>query len=316
LSSPGTAGPKDVPFPLLLAQKVQQVRMARGSCLSRKEFMNRRNILSLFLVLFVSFTFVSCKRFQAKMEVKKGNDYYRARKYDEAIKAYKSALEKDADLATVHLNLGLSYMALYVPGSTHPKDLEYVDKAIASFKEYQKNNPEDTKVNEYLINMYLNADRKDDAIKYFEEQLARDNTNTAFMQKLAFLYAQSGRFDDALKWYKRRAEVEPNNAEAYYIIGVICWEKSYKFADLTPEERERVIKEGMAALERAIKINSKYADAYLYMNLLLREKAKLISLDPANVPEDRVEEYNALLEKAKEFQQKAVALRSAANQPS
>jgi hypothetical protein len=42
----------------------------------------------------------------------------------------------------------------------------------------------------------------------------------------------------------------------------------------------------------------------------------LLSLDPANVPEDRVEEYNALLEKAKEFQQKAVALRSAANQPS
>jgi len=229
------------------------------------------------------------------MEVKKGNDFYKARKYEEAINAYKTALEKDPGLNTVYLNLGLSYMALYVPGSTHPKDLEYVDKAIAAFKEYQKHNPDDSKVNEYLINMYLNADRKDDAIKYFEEQ-----------------YAQSGKFDDALKWYKRRAEVDPNNAEAYYIIGVICWEKSYKFADITPEERERVIKEGMAALEKAIKINPKYADAFLYMNLLLREKAKLISLDPATVPEDRIEEYNALLEKAKEYQQKAVALRSAA----
>jgi tetratricopeptide (TPR) repeat protein len=316
LSSPGTAGPKDVYFSPASGSKSPTGQNGEGELPSRKEFMNRRNILSLFLVLSVSFTFISCKRFQAKMEVKKGNDYYKARKYEEAIKAYKSALEKDQNLDTVYLNLGLSYMALYVPGSTHPKDLEYVDKAIASFKDYQKRSPEDTKVNEYLINMYLNADRKDDAIKYFEEQLARDNSNTAFMQKLAFLYAQSGRFDDALKWYKRRAEVEPNNAEAYYIIGVICWEKSYKFADLTPEERERVVKEGMASLERAIKINSKYADAYLYMNLLYRERAKLISLDPATVPEDRVEEYNALLEKAKEFQQKAVALRSAANQPS
>jgi tetratricopeptide (TPR) repeat protein len=278
--------------------------------------MNRRNLVSLFLVVFVSVSFISCKRFQAKMEVKKGNDYYKARKYEEAIKSYKAALEKDPGLSTVYLNLGLSYMALYVPGSTHKKDLEYVDKAIAVFKEYQKLNPSDTKVNEYLINMYLNADRKDDAIKYFEEQLARDNTNTAFMQKLAFLYAQSGKFDDALKWYERRAQVEPNNAEAYYIIGVICWEKSYKFADISQEERERVIKSGMAALEKAIKINSKYADAYLYMNLLLRERAKLISLDPATVPEDRIEEYNALLEKAKEYQQKAVALRSAATTPS
>ena len=271
--------------------------------------MNRRSLVSLFVVAVLSISLTSCKQFQAKMEVRKGNDFYKARKYEEAIQAYKVALEKDPNMSTVWLNLGLSYMALYVPGSTHPKDLEYVEKAIAAFKEYQKQNPDDTKVNEYLINMYLNADRKEDAIKYFEEQLARDNTNTAFMQKLAFLYAQSGKFDEALKWYERRAQVEPNNAEAYYIIGVICWEKSYKFADITPEERERVIKAGQAALEKAIKINPKYADAYLYMNLLYREKAKLIALDPTNVPEERVDEYNALLEKAKEFQQKAVALR-------
>jgi tetratricopeptide (TPR) repeat protein len=137
------------------------------------------------------------------------------------------------------------------------------------------------------------------------------------MQKLAFLYAQSGRFDDALKWYQRRAQVEPNNAEAYYIIGVICWEKSYKFADIPQDERERVVKAGMAALEKAISINPKYADAFLYMNLLYREKAKLISPDPNAVPEDRVDEYNGYLEKAKEYQQKAVALRQQQqNQPS
>lgn len=279
--------------------------------------MNRRSILPLFVVLFVSAALISCNQFKAKMEVRKGNDFYKARKYEEAIKSYQAALEKDPGLSTVWLNLGLSYMALYVPGSTHPKDLEYVDKAIAAFKEYQKQEPDDTKVNEYLINMYLNADRKDDAIKYFEEQLQRDSTNTASMQKLAFLYAQSGKFDEALKWYERRAQVEPNNAEAYYIIGVICWEKSYKFADITPEERERVVKAGTQALERAIKINPKYSDAYLYMNLLYREKAKLIAPDAASVPEDRVDEYNGLLEKAKEFQQKAMALRAAATtQPS
>jgi tetratricopeptide (TPR) repeat protein len=274
--------------------------------------MKRQNFVAVLFVLALSALLISCNQFQAKMEVKQGNDFYKARKYEEAIQHYKNALAKDPDLSTIYLNLGLSYMALYVPGSTHPKDLDYVEKAIAAFKEYQKQNPEDTKVNEYLINMYLNADRKEDAIKYFEEQLTRDNTNTAFMQKLAFLYAQSGKFDEALKWYEKRAAVEPNNAEAYYIIGVICWEKSYKFADITPEERDRVVKAGTAALEKAIKINPKYADAYLYMNLMYREKAKQISTDPNAVPEDRVDEYNALLEKAKEFQQKALDLRNAA----
>jgi len=43
-----------------------------------------------------------------------------------------------------------------------------------------------------------------------------------------------------------------------------------------------------------------------------REKAKQISTDANAVPDDRVDEYNALLEKAKEFQQKAIDLRNAA----
>jgi hypothetical protein len=45
------------------------------------------------------------------------------------------------------------------------------------------------------------------------------------------------------------------------------------------------------------------------MNLLYREKAKLISLDPNNVPEERVEEYNSYLTKAKELLDKAMEIR-------
>jgi tetratricopeptide (TPR) repeat protein len=148
-----------------------------------------------------------------------------------------------------------------------------------------------------------------DAIGYFEDYLKKTPKDTAAMQKLAFLYAKSGKFNESLQWYQRRAQVEPNNAEAYYVIGVICWEKSYKFADVTHEEREKLIKTGMDALDRAIKINPNYADAYLYMNLLYREKAKQISLDPATVPEDKVDEYNSYLAKAKELLDKAQEIR-------
>jgi tetratricopeptide (TPR) repeat protein len=200
-------------------------------------------------------------------------------------------------------------MALYVPGSTHPKDKQYADNAIAYLKEYLKHDPNNSKVNEYLITMYLNSERMEDAIGYFEDYLRKNPRDTAAMQKLAFLYAKSGKFNESLQWYQRRAQVEPNNAEAYYVIGVICWEKSYKFADVTFEEREKLIKTGMDALDRAIKINPNYADAYLYMNLLYREKAKQISLDPASVPEDKIDEYNSYLAKAKELLDKAQEIR-------
>lgn len=263
-------------------------------------------ILLLALAIFIQ---SGCAQFRAKMEVKQGNELYNAKKYEAAIEKYKSALKKAPKLSTIYLNLGLSYMALYVPGSTHPKDKQFADNAIVYLKEYLKYDANNPRVNEYLITMYLNSERMGDAIGYFEEHLKKNPQDTAAMQKLAFLYAKAGKFNEALQWYQRRAQVEPNNAEAYYVIGVICWEKSYKFVDVTPEERERLIKIGMDALERAVKINPNYADAYLYMNLLYREKAKQIALDPAAVPEDKIEEYNSYLAKAKELLDKAQEIR-------
>ena len=273
--------------------------------------MMRLRLVSLLVIAVAALSLVSCG-FSARIDAKNGNELYKARKYEDAIEKYKSALQKDPGLYRCLLNIGLSYMALYVPGSTHPKDVEYANQAINYLKEFLKHSPDaetTRQVNEYLVTMYLNADRKDDAIAYFEQALKDNPNDTGTMQKLAFLYAQAGKFDEALKWYKRRTQVDPNNAEAYYVIGVICWEKSYKFADVTPEQRADLVKTGLDALTQAIKIKPDYADAYLYTNLLYREQAKLISLDPNNVPQDKVDEYNGLLAKAKEFQDKAIELR-------
>jgi len=273
--------------------------------------MKRIHFIPVLLVAFSALSFVSCGQIKAKMEIKKGNELYKAKKYEESIKHYRAALKHDPNLDLVHLNLGLTYMALYVPGSTHPKDVEYADQAIKELKAYLKKLPDDPKVNEYLITMFLNAERTDDAIQYFEDFLTKNPNDTATMQKLAFIYAKSGKFDEALRWYKRRTQVEPNSAEGFYVIGVICWEKAYKFADVTPEERGTLINTGLEALDRAVKLNPKYSDAYLYMNLLYREKAKLISPDPNlfPVPDERIDEYNGYLQKAKELQDKAIELR-------
>lgn len=271
--------------------------------------MKRIQSLSVLILILSLFTFAGCNSFKAKMEVKKGNELYAAKDFEGAIVKYKDALSLAPELHTIHENIGLAYMAMYVPGSTQPKDVEYANNAIAAFKEFLKNDPENVQVNEFLITMYLNADRKPDAAAYFEAQLQKNPTDLQTLQKVAFLYAQMGNFEESLKWYQKRASVDAKNPEAYYIIGVICWEKAYKTPDITPEERGHLVDIGMESLEKAIKINPNYADAYLYENLLYREKAKLISTDPNNVPPERVDEYNALLAKAKELQDKAIELR-------
>lgn len=277
--------------------------------------MKRFGSLSVAILVLSLFALTSCGKFQAKVDMKQGNELYASKKYEEAIQKFQSAIDKSPDLSEAYLNIGLSYMALYVPGSTHPKDVKYADDAIKNLKEYLKRRPEDTKAGEYLIQMYLNADRKEDAINYFAAYLEKNPNDVQVIQKVAYLFAQTGKFEEALKWYKRRTEVEPNNPEAFYVIGVICWEKSYRFADVTPEDRQKLIDTGMQALEKAIQINPDYADAYLYMNLLYREQAKMISADPnvVPIPDERIDEYNALLEKAKQYQEKALELRKKSN---
>ncbi len=261
------------------------------------------------IVALLTTALFSCGRFQAKVDWKKGNELYNARKYEEAIKRYESALKKDSSLKKIYLNIALSYMALYVPGSTHEKDMQYADGAIEAFREYLKYFPEDEKAEQYLITMFKNADRKEEAIELFLSKLKKNPDDPVNMQRVAFYYAQTGNFDEAVEWYEKRAALLKTDAEAYYIIGVLCWEKSYKSPHITPDERERVVELGMKALDKAMEINPDYFEAYLYMNLLYREKAKIISLDPKTVPDDKVDLYNAYLAKAKELQEKAIEIR-------
>jgi tetratricopeptide (TPR) repeat protein len=74
--------------------------------------MKRKIIIPVMILALTAALLTSCGQFQAKMQVKEGNDLYSAKKYEEAIQKYKSALSKAPNLYLIYLNLGLSYMAL------------------------------------------------------------------------------------------------------------------------------------------------------------------------------------------------------------
>ncbi len=129
-------------------------------------------------------------------------------------------------------------MGLYQPGSKHPKDLEYASKAIEHLKTYVAPYPDDKKVLEYLVSMYLNTERYDDAIAFYQNEiLKRDPKDSKAMQSVAMLYFKKGDFDNGVLWLKKRLEVEGNNPEVYYLIGVQAWDRSYNFPDLDPALR-------------------------------------------------------------------------------
>lgn len=241
-----------------------------------------------------------CDKIKARMEIKKGNEFFRATQYQAALASYQEALKLDPNAEKIHKNIGLAYMALYQPGSKHPKDLEFAAKAIEQLTGYVAGYPQDRKAREFLVSMYLATDRYDEAIVFYQDLLKSKADDTKAMQSLASMYFKKGDFDKGMEWENKRAALEPNNPEAYLMIGVQAWDRSYHYPDIDPATRAKIVEGGLAALDKALKIKADNFDALTYTNLLYREKAK-IETDP--------EKQQELIAAADKYRQQALDLR-------
>jgi len=257
-----------------------------------------------FLVLLVAFS-TGCDKMKAKMEAKKGNEFFKAGQYQAALASYQLAQSLDPGQKKLLRNIGLTYMAMYQPGSKHPKDLEYASKAIDNLKAYIAAYPDDKRAREFLVSMYLSLDRYDDAIAFYQERLQADPKDAKAMGSIAAMYFKKGDFDKGVEWLQKRAAMEPDSNEAYLMIGVQAWDRSYHYPDLDPATRTKIVDMGLDALNKVLKKTPDNFDALTYINLLYREKAK-VETDPAKQQEDvaTAEKYR---EQALEIRKKNMA---------
>jgi tetratricopeptide (TPR) repeat protein len=265
---------------------------------------NRRQRAATGAVLILAvLSLAGCDKLKSKQEIKKGNEFFKAGQYESALASYQEALRLDPTEKKIYKNIGLAYMGRYQPGSKHQKDLEFAQKAIENLSTYVGAFPQDRKAREFLVSMYLATDRYDDAIRFYQEMLKTDPKDSKAMSSIAQMYFKKGDFDTAVTWLKKRLEVEGNNPEVYYFIGVQAWDRSYNFPDLAPETRAKIVDEGLEALNKAVEIKPDYFEAISYINLLYREKAKM-ETDPAKKKEytDTADKY---LQQALELRRKA-----------
>lgn len=249
-----------------------------------------------------------CNKIKARQEIKKGNEFFKAGQYQTALAAYQEALRLDPNENKLHKNIGLAYMGMYQPGSKHAKDLEFAQKAIEHLKIYTEAAPEDRKAREFLVSMYLATERYDDAIGFYQQLVAENPKDVKAMQSLAQMYFKKGDVENALQWLRKRLDAETSpeaKAEVYYFIGVQAWDRSYNFPDIDPVERNRIVDEGIDAINKALQIRPDYFEALSYLNLLYREKAK-IDPDPAK-KQEYTDTANRYLQQALELRKKALA---------
>jgi tetratricopeptide (TPR) repeat protein len=248
---------------------------------------------------------VSCTTIRTRVWMNEGNKLYKAQKYDEAVKFYEKIVAIDPNNWTANYLIAMSYTALYHPGSEHEKDKEYVESATKSFEKLMTMQAPDKdteeRVRNYYVALLLAASKTDKVKTYYEGLLAKDPRNTKLLGQIADIYAKGGDFENSLKYYQKRAEIEPNIKEDWYTIGVLCWDRVHNLrSTMSEEENLKTIDIGVAALEKAINLDKQYFEGLVYINLIYREKALVLSSASKAVEAgeafDKAEEYRKIAE--------------------
>jgi tetratricopeptide (TPR) repeat protein len=217
-------------------------------------------VLAMMAVAAVALSTTGCNKLRARDQLNKGVASYKNARYEQAIEHFKDAVELDPSLQNAKLYLAAAYVAQYIPGVDSPENLQNANGAIAQYKSV----------------------------------LEQDPKNVNSMKGIAGLSLQMKKFDDAKAYYRKAIDLDPNDPEAYYSIGVIDWTMAFQprmeeraKMGLRPDEplkdkracaklREKdgpAIQDGIDNLNKALSLRQDYDDAMAYMNLMYREKA-------------------------------------------
>jgi len=238
---------------------------------ARETYTAMNTHLRLFTLAVVALALVSslgCNKLRARDQLNKGVEAYKNSHYEQAIDHFQEAVQLDPGLINARMYLATAYVSQYIPGVDSPDNLRTAQQAI---DEYQK-----------VIDANPSRDQKVNSAK-----------------GIAYLYLNMKKFDDAKKYYRMASELDPNDPEPYYSVGVIDWTACYaprmeKRAalglkpdeHLNPKNKDQAkvcselktlnaasIQEGIDTLNKAIELRPDYDDAMAYMNLMYRERA-------------------------------------------
>jgi tetratricopeptide (TPR) repeat protein len=254
----------------------------------------------LALLLLVPFL-GGCHKVRARVEMKKGNEYYLNESYRQALAQYQKGLELDPSATFAWRSVGLTALALYKPGDNSRANREMGDLAVKAFESYLEDYPDDEKVRDYLISTYVNSKKYDKAIAYLEKQAQADPENANIQASRIRLLIEAGRVAEA-RQIANQLPANQAKAEALYTLGVHEWDLAFhgKNTTMPVAEQEKRVDEALTGMQEALRINPDYFEAMVYYNLLFREKAKL------QTDEAKKQEYTA---QANEWVEKAKALR-------
>jgi tetratricopeptide (TPR) repeat protein len=230
-------------------------------------------VLALIAVGLTLLSTAGCNKLRARDQLNKGVASYKNARYEEAIDHFQQAVSLDPGLLNARLYLATAYAQQYIPGV-------------------------DAEDNNRLGQL---------AIDQYKAVLERDPKSINSVKGIAYIDLQMKKFEDAKSYYRKALEIDPNDPEPYYSVGVIDWTQTYqprmeeraklglkpdeqlsskdknqkKVCDELKQKNSANIQESIEALNKALQLRPDYDDAMAYMNLMYRERADVECDDPA-----------------------------------
>jgi tetratricopeptide (TPR) repeat protein len=232
-----------------------------------------------------------CNKLNARDNLNQGVNAFKVGQYSKAADNFKKAIDLDPEFPVARLYLATAYMQQYVPGADSPENKRNADSALEQFQIVLKDDPKSLIATQSVASLYYNM--KD--------------------------------FANAEEWNKKILVIDPNNKEAYYVLGVIAWtnfvipdrearvsqsmtleapgplkdsknKKDDPKGDLKAKYWDTLTK-GIEYENKALGIDPEYENAMSYLNLLVRYRADL---------DDTREQYDADVKVANDWVQKSL----------
>ena len=210
-------------------------------------------------------------------------------------KLYTKAIQYFTDCTKYGYNGGSSY-AQIISAYEQLGTKEDTVKAVGIMKEAFQKYPNDQSINVQLINYYIMSGQPNEAISYLDKAIEKEKDNSSFYLAKGVALDRLGRQDEAIEVYKKATEIKPENADAYYNIGVIYFNRGVKQFDvansvpttdqarydLEKNKADDFFKSAVPYLENAVKYNPK--DTYildqlknLYYRLKMMDKFEALN---------------------------------------
>lgn len=256
-----------------------------------------RNCVGLLILMLGT---AGCDSLRARMVAGDAAKLYHEGKIEEAIAKYEAAAQYDPNIATIQLNLGFANLALY---QAEPKAGDAAaNKAVQAFENYIKLKPNDERGTQYLVQTFVDTSRYDAAVAYYQPKVAKNDPDA--FNTLGLIASKTGNFAAAKDWYQKRVDADPNNPDAKVSLCVLIWDYLHNHSDVVGDQRKLLADEGIKLCMNAIEQAPKAPNAYVYTNLLYRERAAADLTDDEKRPD---------LEKANEYFKKAMQLQKEAS---